>query len=151
MLRDVVFDGGNIWVANFYAQTITRLSASNGQVLQTIPGAGKPQALVSDGTTVWVGYANSIQRFAISDGSFVANVGSDSVLDLTFDGEYVWASSMSANNVSKYRASDGQKIGQFQPNTGNGQAYGILRAAGHLWVANPYSGTNNYVTKIWPD
>ncbi len=158
----MVFDGENIWASNFWASNITRLRASDGQFLQTIPGAGRPSALEFDGTTVWVGYADHVgnqqpgsptflQRFGISDGSLASEVASDRVLDLDFDGQHVWATHMVDNVVSKFRVSDGVKLGQTQLYNGEGNAYGIIHAAGHVWVADPDFGTNNVVTKIWPD
>ena len=160
--KDVVFDGENIWTANFSASNITRLRASDGQLLQTIPGAGRPSALEFDGTTVWVGYADHrdnqqpgnptfLQRFAISDGSLASEVASGPVLDLAFDGEHVWATQMLSNFVNKFRISDGQNIGNVQLYNGEGNAYGIIHAAGHVWIADPDFGANNFVTKIWPD
>ncbi len=157
--RDVVFDGVKIWVANYSDRTITMLQASDGKVLDTFPTAGRPIAMVFDGSAVWVGFADlrndlsyqptHLQRLEKSAGIVKDNYPSGPVLDLEFDGSHVWVSRMIGNEVSKYRAADGQSLGVFRPNTGQFETFGILYALRHIWVANTGTGTNDVVTRVW--
>ena len=50
----VAFDGANIWVAIFGGSVVTKLRASDGVLLGSVPVAGTPEELVFDGTSIWV-------------------------------------------------------------------------------------------------
>ena len=155
----VVFDGTNVWVGNGADMTITRLRASDGQLVDTFRVDGRPSAMVFDGDTVWVGYskldgslsraATSLQRFPISDVTAFSNVSSGTVWDLHFDGTHVWRSG-NGNMIVKYRISDGQNVGQFASDGGD-NVMGVLYAVGHLWVSNLIGpgSRNDVVTRHW--
>jgi DNA-binding beta-propeller fold protein YncE len=55
----VVFDGANIWVANFNDVTVTKLRASDGKVLGTFTVGNAPFDMEFDGANVWVSIAGS--------------------------------------------------------------------------------------------
>ncbi|MBN2099818.1 MAG: YncE family protein, partial [Dehalococcoidia bacterium] len=48
------FDGVNVWVANFTADTMTKLRASDGAVLGTYAVGVSPSGVAYDGVSVWV-------------------------------------------------------------------------------------------------
>ena len=50
----LAFDGTNIWVVNQGSGTVTRLRASDGVVLATLPVGSSPLAVLFDGTSMWV-------------------------------------------------------------------------------------------------
>jgi DNA-binding beta-propeller fold protein YncE len=50
-------DGGNIWVANYNSNNVTKLRASDGEVLGTYAVGLKPSGIAFDGANIWV--ANS--------------------------------------------------------------------------------------------
>ena len=50
----VAFDGANIWVANFNSNNVTKLRASDGALLGTMPLGSNPALLAFDGTNMWV-------------------------------------------------------------------------------------------------
>ena len=60
----VVFDGVNIWVSNFGSANVTKLRASDGTVLGTLPVGDEPFAVAFDGANVWVanGGSNTVSK-----------------------------------------------------------------------------------------
>jgi DNA-binding beta-propeller fold protein YncE len=50
----VVFDGYNIWVANYLANKITKLRTSDGAILATFEVGYAPWDVAFDGTKIWV-------------------------------------------------------------------------------------------------
>jgi DNA-binding beta-propeller fold protein YncE len=50
----VAFDGANIWVANYFANNVTKLRASDGTNLGTFPVGDSPRAVAFDGANIWV-------------------------------------------------------------------------------------------------
>src|SRR4029434_5974931 len=50
----VVFDGANIWVANQFGNSVTKLRASDGVNLGNFDTGVRPTALAYDGSNVWV-------------------------------------------------------------------------------------------------
>jgi DNA-binding beta-propeller fold protein YncE len=56
---DVAFDGPNIWIANFYANKVTKLRASDGAVMRIFSAGISPQRAAFDGANIWVVNAGS--------------------------------------------------------------------------------------------
>ena len=50
----VFLDGANIWVANDFSDTVTKLRASDGGVLGTFFGGDGPVNFAFDGKDMWV-------------------------------------------------------------------------------------------------
>ena len=48
----VVFDGANIWIANNYDSTVSKLRASDGASLGTFNAGGAPMGLAFDGASI---------------------------------------------------------------------------------------------------
>src|SRR5215470_2526185 len=88
------FDGANMWVVNFGANTVSKLRASDGVVLGTfsVPGIF-PAGVAFDGINIWVANSDSnfVTKLRASDG---ANLGSFTVgatpLGVAIDGTNVW-------------------------------------------------------------
>ena len=63
--RGLVFDGANIWVANDGSNSVTKLRASDGQVLGTFDVGSGAEGMVFDGTSIWVshgGPSNTVSK-----------------------------------------------------------------------------------------
>ena len=50
----LAFDGANIWVANAYDDTVTKLRASDGALLGTFAVGDFPTDVLFDGANIWV-------------------------------------------------------------------------------------------------
>ena len=166
----VAFDGSNIWVANEFDDTVTKLSASDGTKLATFPVGDGPRALAFDGQSVWV-----VATVAVGDGPIaLAYDGQDiwvsnnaglsvSVLDggdasvlqslsihdnpgpLVYDGEHVWVGHIKAGRVTKFRATDRFVIERWSV---PGDPRGLAFDGEHIWVTD-FIG--NSVSKVTPD
>jgi DNA-binding beta-propeller fold protein YncE len=67
------FDASNIWVANYGANTVTKLRGVDGVNLGTFNVGTKPIAIAFDGACIWVGNcgSNTVSKLHASDGSLV--------------------------------------------------------------------------------
>ena len=63
----IAFDGENIWVANTGSSNVSKLLASDGSLLDTIPVGVQPESVVFDGKSIWVSNRNqnTISRIGI--------------------------------------------------------------------------------------
>jgi len=63
----IAFDGENIWVANSQGASVTKLLASDGTLLDTIPAGIQPHHVVFDGRSIWVTNSNqnTISRLSV--------------------------------------------------------------------------------------
>jgi YVTN family beta-propeller protein len=69
----IAFDGANIWTANATSSDVTKIRASDGTVLATIPVGTNPFGIAFDGSNMWVtnrtdntGYKNACERWIYS-------------------------------------------------------------------------------------
>jgi DNA-binding beta-propeller fold protein YncE len=128
----LAFDGANIWAADFGADTVTKLRASDGAKLGTFKVGANPYSVAFDGAHIWVtnSYSNDVTKLRASDGK---NLGTFAVgkspLMIAFDGTSIWVGS--TNAVSKFQVSDGKILGTF-PLPG---ASGLAFDGTYMWVA----------------
>lgn len=74
----VTFDGANIWVANGYDDTVTKLRVSDGSVLGTFSAEGTGRSsVVFDGANPWVANydSNGVTKLRASDGAVLGTFG----------------------------------------------------------------------------
>jgi hypothetical protein len=115
----LAYDGGSIWTLTRDSTTtrLVKLRASNGSVAAVYtlapPHPVQPYAtgLVFDGEFLWVSWhwpANCVTKVRMSDGALLATVPTqgNEVVDLAFDGTYLWTANVDSRNVSRIRASD---------------------------------------------
>ena len=55
----ICFDGGNIWVTNWFSENVTKLRASDGSMVGTYGTGDGPQDICFDGENIWVNNYNS--------------------------------------------------------------------------------------------
>ena len=128
----MAFDGANIWVANWYDNTVMKLRASDGVNLGTFAVATSPNAIAFDGTNIWVAnyWGNNVMKLRASDG---VNLGTFAVGDnpfaLAFDGANIWVANAGRYNVMKLRASDGVNVGTFSVGAGP-----LVFDGANIWV-----------------
>jgi DNA-binding beta-propeller fold protein YncE len=56
-----------MWVTNSAGHTVTKLRASDGEIVETIAVGKGPRAVVFDGSRIWVGnyLGNSVTRIEV--------------------------------------------------------------------------------------
>ena len=137
----VAFDGANIWTANFgdVPGTVTKLRASDGEVLGTFNVGAEPYGVTFDGANVWVSNQQdgTVDKLRASDGKSLGTFRVGPVPGwMAFDGAHVWvttAPSQGNGSVSKLRASDGKILGTFT--VGQGPTAVAFDGA-NVWVTN---------------
>lgn len=101
----VAFDGTNIWVANLYTGTVTKVLASSGAVVGTYPVGPGASSLAFDGTNIWVTNPSSSGTVIKVLASTGAVVGSYPVGNfpqgVAFDGTNIWVTNDGSNSVTK--------------------------------------------------
>ena len=141
----VVFDGANIWAANYIGGTVTKLLASTGATMGTYPVAAGPSGVVFDGANIWVSNnsGNTVTKLLASTGAAVGTypVGSNPE-GVAFDGKNIWVASYTGYTVTKLLASTGTPLGTYPVGR---QPIGVVFDGANIWVANSGSGT---VTKL---
>jgi len=141
----VCFDGANIWVANEYDGTVTKLTASSGSLVGTYSVGDYPSAVCFDGANIWVAnYSDdTMTKLTASSGSLVGtySVG-DGPRAVCFDGANIWVANRDDDTVTKLRASDGSLVGTY--NVGS-TPWGVAFDGANIWVTNALDDT---VTKL---
>ena len=139
----LAFDGSNIWVANEFGDSVTKLSASDGGTLGTFPVGDGPRALVFDGQSVWVANTNdgTLTRLSLDGtvtGTFLVGAGP---LALAVEGEHIWVANNSEQTITRVRRTDGVVLRTLDvENPGP-----LVFDGDHIWVATLKAGR---VTKI---
>ncbi len=142
------FDGENIWVANWgwwAGNTVTKLRASDGFVLDTYVVGTGPCDLLFDGLHMWVAnhVSKTVMKLNPSNGDVLAtySMGNDPY-QLGFDGANIWVANTLADELMKIRVSDGAIFGPYTP--GN-RPSSLAFDGTYIWVTNR---EDNNVMKI---
>ena len=112
----VAFDGANIWVANQFSASVSKLRASDGMTLGTFTVGNNPSSVAFDGANIWVANQsdNTVSKVRATDGMTLGTFAVGAApAGLAFDGANIWVSHFLGDTVSKLRASDGMTLGTF--------------------------------------
>jgi uncharacterized protein (TIGR03437 family) len=141
----VVFDGTNIWTADYLTNSVTKLLASTGATIGNYSVGTGPQGIAFDGTNIWVANngGGTVTKVLASTG---ATVGSYTVganpYDVLFDGANIWVTNNGSSNVTELLASSGATEGTYSVGSA---PEGLAFDGTNIWVAN--NGSNN-VTEL---
>lgn len=142
--RSLVFDGTNVWAANYNDNTVSKVNASTGAVVGTFAVGAGPTALTFDGTNVWVANntGNTVSKLSASSGALLGTYSVDrSPRALAFDGTYVWVASASASTIAKLNPSNGTQVAKYTiSNATNNYPVSLVSADGKMWFANQTGG-----------
>jgi hypothetical protein len=155
--RSLAIDAaGNVWIANFDGDTVSKFSGSTGAAISaangyTGGGLDYPRCIAIDAAgNAWLPNIgnNTLSEFSNSgtvlSGTGFTRGGLNSPQGVAFDGSgYVWVSNGSGTGISKFTNSSGTAVAG-SPFTGGGidGAFGIaIDGAGNAWVAN-YQGNS---------
>ena len=103
----IAFDGANIWVATPNSGTVTRLSASNGALLNTLNLVGA-SGIVFDGDNIWISiFSGTVIKLRASDGASQCSASVPNTPQaMAFDGANIWVVHLVSSSVTKLRRSD---------------------------------------------
>jgi YVTN family beta-propeller protein len=109
--RKIIFDGADLWVANAFSDSVSRVRASDGRLLQTWTGADEADSIIACAGRIFViGNLGPTGRIYVIDPEsaaagavalFTNNIGGFPT-EITFDGTYLWTAnddSISRTNV----------------------------------------------------
>jgi len=140
--RSLLFDGESIWVAAFFDNAITRITATGcdatpdpcGKTLDTYPVDSAPVALATDGTSLWVASAlnSSLARVSFDTGQEEARFKLPHVPSaLLFAGGSIWTANSFAGTVSKI-STEGEILGDYAVGQ---EPLGLAFDGASLWIA----------------
>jgi hypothetical protein len=100
----MAFDSTNIWVGNTAGGGVTKMRASDGQVLSTFNTGCCPKGIAFDGVNVWIVGSPYLVVLRPSDGKVVytTNDVQGGGAGIAFDGSNMWDAAYSVNQVSKF-------------------------------------------------
>jgi hypothetical protein len=147
--QDVVFDGADLWVVNRDSETVSRVRASDGRLLQTWTGAFDARGIIACLGRIWiVGDGIYFISPESTSGGGVATLTAN-ILNgqaITFDGEYFWTAHLTAiarTNLAGIHTSYGTDFDGVSD---------ILWDGANLWVADttPSSNEPDLVRRVDP-
>jgi hypothetical protein len=147
-------DGADLWVTNNGSDTVSRVRASDGKLLETWTGATDAfDILIARGRVFVSGHGGKI--FVIDPRqpagavtiltSSLPVVGSGTY-GMTFDGFNLWTANTSDGSISKVNPNTGA-VTTF---TGFTFPLGIIYDGTHLWVTENVAGTTDKIDKVDP-
>jgi YVTN family beta-propeller protein len=142
----IASDRSNIWIATDENNTVTKLRAGDGAIIDSIATGKDPRGIAIDGGNVWIANHgdNTVTKVRASDDSVlgVYHVGSEPIGIAASDGHNIWVANSGSNSITKLRASDGSSLGNVAVGI---SPYAIAFDGASIWVTNEGS---NSVTKV---
>jgi DNA-binding beta-propeller fold protein YncE len=138
-LSGIIYDGANIWVADYGDDTLKKLDAS-GAILQTVSVGSFPEYPAFDGTNIWVpdrtqNRVSVVRATGALAGTVIATLtgnGLDQPLYAAFDGERILVTNL-GDSVSLWKASDLTPIGSFSTGAGSSPG-GVCSDGMNFWI-----------------
>lgn len=136
---------GHIWVTNATDGTVTKLSVTDGSVVDTFPVGRSPWGIAFDGSSVWVANQadGTVSKLSAVDGSLLAIFNVPDPRYLAFDGSNMWVTNYSPHSVTKLRVGDGATLATISLPI---NAMNVAFDGTHVWVTS----TGGTLTKIRP-
>jgi YVTN family beta-propeller protein len=138
--RELVFDGFYMWVANSGTNTVTKVQANTGVVVNTYIVGANPECMAFDGTNIWVSNRGTntvtkLSELGVTLGTFTVGNGP---FGIAFDGSYIWVAN--GSNVTKLTLAGAIKLTVAVAGGSEVAFDGV-----NIWVTNQSAHT---VTKI---
>ncbi|HXI01787.1 MAG TPA: DNRLRE domain-containing protein [Candidatus Saccharimonadales bacterium] len=125
-----------LWVLNYAADTITRLSLIDGSNLGTFAVGDGPTGIAFDGTDMWLAnnLEDTIWRIRASDRAVIGNYPlADGPREIIVDGPDLWITCTNSGTLVRMRRSDGAVQATYG---GFAQPIGLANDGERIWVAN---------------
>ena len=137
----VAADGQDIWVANFTSNTVARVQASNGKLLETWTGATGGFSILSAMGRIFVAGSSPGKLYRIDPSepagavtTVATNLGSGP-RGMTYDGSRIWTSNSGAS-VSIVTPGATAPFTVTTVTAGFGSLFGALYDGANVWVSN---------------
>lgn len=135
----LTWDGGNLWIADYKADKLTKLDAATGSVLMEIPSPGYwPGGLAWDGKHLWNADSkqHKIYKLDPSDGTVLMEFDAPTAnaSGLTWDGTTLWTCDSRKNMIMKLDLSDGTAIRRYDAPAKSPQ--GLTFDGRYLWCSD---------------
>lgn len=134
----LLYDGTNIWVAQFTSPGSLKKLNGDGGVITTVTVGNEPAQPVYDGTNIWVpnSASNSLSVVRPSDGAVLATLtgnGLNQPRTAAFDGQRILVTNHEGHSVSLWRAADFTPLGSFS--TGSfSRPFGACSDGLNFWI-----------------
>lgn len=129
----ITFDGANMWVANRFGNSMSKIRASDGATLGTYAVGLYPYFSAFDGANIWVantGSTGSLTKLRARDGALLGtyNLGSPPY-GIAFDGSNIWVT-FSSSGLGKFDLNGNLIVSYSTCSNPRGIAFG----GASLWV-----------------
>ena len=142
------FDGENIWVANDYDGTVTKM-ASDGTIEAVYRAGRYPTNLLFDGKNIWIADSGidasgtKVTKLLARNGRFMGQFTVDEGPSaMASDGLHIWVTCFKHDTVVELRIKDGSVVNKLELRKGLDY---ILFDGSSIWVTN---SPNDKITKI---
>jgi predicted Ser/Thr protein kinase len=140
--RSLLFDGQSMWVANFFDNAISQVTATGcdtspdpcGKSIHTFPVDTAPVALATDGASLWVASAanSTLTQVSLDTGQEQARFKLPHVpSSMIYADGALWTSNSFAGTVTKI-STNGETLGDYAVGT---EPLGMAFDGSSLWVA----------------
>jgi YVTN family beta-propeller protein len=102
----IVFDGTQIWVANYGSNSLSKINTIKNELEATVPVGYGPSGVAFDGKFIWVANcgSNNVSKIDIISDMILSSVHVlDSPTGLAFDSTYIWVINNWSKNVMKIK------------------------------------------------
>ena len=151
--REICFDGAHIWTANREDDSISKVRASDGEVIGPFSGFLEPRGICFGGSSIWVAVSgfdpniwpglkhitDAVVRLDSNGNPSPHAVGGNPV-DICYDGWNIWVTNHDTDTVTKIYTDGSTRT--FDVGDG---PMGICFDGVYIWVANNIEHT---VTKL---
>jgi hypothetical protein len=128
--NDILWDGKNLWVADFGDDLLKRVNSGNGAVIESTPAGNGPIKLLFDGTNIWVSnYLSSsimvVRAVGALRGTVLHTINNNTIplfgpSGMAFDGERVMVCNDSGHAVTLFKAEDFRFLGNLSTEANSG-------------------------------
>ena len=142
------FDGKNLWVANYFENTLERLNL-NGEVIQTINPGFDPVSIVYDGKNLWVVLVDEDSIALIDDEGEIESTHPvpNGPREVIYDGKNLWVVSFDEKKISRLDL-EGKVEGELSL---GGGPWAISHDGENIWVADSTQPKIWKVSNIYGD
>jgi hypothetical protein len=142
-------DGADIWVANSSGNSVNRVRASDGRLLETWTGATAANGVLSEMGRILVAGGTNPGRLYVIDPSgpagvvttVASNLGDNPAGGIAFDGARVWTANLGGGNISILTPGASIPWTVTTVTSGFGAPNGALFDGTNVWITDLIGGT----------
>jgi YVTN family beta-propeller protein len=156
-MTDVIYENGYLWVADWYYNNVSEISASTGQVIRTVYAGPDPYGIAYGNGYIWVTSQKirepgTVAQINPSTGEVIRSIPVGVLpINVTYGNGAVWVVNYESSGltftfgtVSEISGTTGKVLATISRYIGE-SPWGIIDHNGYVWVVNSYA---SYVTEI---